>query len=256
MRAASDPLPPPQLPWGGNKRRDKWRRWWWQRRCNRGAKRTCHRSRNPRPACSDRDPRPRRCTPAPWSSLKAEVGEQAGIEMNGEQVPRSVKSLCYCALSSAARQHGSPDDAGHFPCHAKCVKVGHIRSETPRREAVKLGGARISPLRRPQCAHLSAVAPERAERADACGFHKRPRVRTGLCTGLERWGVTNQSTFLFMHYRRSRSKNQSVWRRAKHEYLKTRVVMVTLVLQKTASDRCSVFQSTTPHYDVKIVHIT
>lgn len=28
----------------------------------------------------------------------------------------SVKSLCYCVLNSAARQHGSPpDNAGHFP---------------------------------------------------------------------------------------------------------------------------------------------
>lgn len=49
--------------------------WWW---CWGWRNLTCHRSRNLRPACSDRDPQPRRCTPAPWSSLKGGVGEEPG----------------------------------------------------------------------------------------------------------------------------------------------------------------------------------
>lgn len=95
------------------------------------AKPTCHRSRNQRPACSDRDPQPRRCTPAPWSSLQSKVGEEPGLENDWIHVPSSLflflfKSLCYCALNSAARQRSSPDNARHFPCHAKCVKVCHV----------------------------------------------------------------------------------------------------------------------------------
>ena len=48
------------------------------------------------------------------------------------------------------------------------------------------GAVRISVLRRPRCAHLSASALERAERGDACGFstqaahaHRAPRWEGG-----------------------------------------------------------------------------
>lgn len=155
-----------------------WSGWWCgqQRYCALWAKPTCHRSRNLRPACSDRDPQPRRCTPAPWSSLKTQVGEGTGIEMTGIR-SRSLKSLCSCARNSAARQHSSPDNVGHFPWHAKCGKVCHIPSNPLCLETgqgcyhrVWLAAVRISVLRCPRCAHLSALAQERAELGDACGF--------------------------------------------------------------------------------------
>lgn len=43
------------------------------------------------------------------------------------------------------------------------------RRRSCRRVPVR-GAVRISVLRRPGCAHLSASALERAERGDACGF--------------------------------------------------------------------------------------
>lgn len=97
---------------------------------------TCHRSRNLRPACSDTEPRPRRCTPAPWSSLTAKVGIQ--IHRNQDPLPPSpppfsLPSLCYCAPSSAARQHGSRISDERPPPHAKCVKVGHFLPKAPQR---------------------------------------------------------------------------------------------------------------------------
>lgn len=92
-----------------------------------------------------------------------------------------------------------------------------------------LGGVRISPPRCAQCAHLSAVALERAERGDACGFHGGCACALGPALDRKRWSVTSKSLCLFVRYRRTRIRIGRV-KEVKHEYLKANVVMVTFAL--------------------------
>lgn len=177
--------------------------WCWQQRyCALWAKPTCHRSRNLSPACSDIDPQPRRCTPAPWSSLKNPSGRRNWDRNNWNQVPLSLKSLCYCARNSAARKHSSPDDAGHFPWHAKCVKVCHIPSN-PLYSQTGQGcrEVKLSPGPTRSSAHFcAAVSSVCASLCLGTGesragrrmwFSGKLSMRTRLCTGGKRLGISN-----------------------------------------------------------------
>lgn len=65
-----------------------------------GEKRTCRRSRNPRPACSDKDPQPRRCTPAPGSCLKAAEREETEQKWLGLGSPPLLSTVFLCSLFS------------------------------------------------------------------------------------------------------------------------------------------------------------
>lgn len=94
---------------------------------------------------------------------------------------RRFCQLCCCCsqFSRSAAQLSRRRTAFPMTCQVCQSWPYSLRATVPRegcglpreRSGRRLGALRIRVPRWPPCAHLSALAPERAERGDACGFH-------------------------------------------------------------------------------------
>lgn len=142
---------------------------------------TCRRSRNRRPACSDKEPRQQRCTPAPRSSLPQESEDYPGIQPGSTPLPQVwVLPQLWLFKFSTARH----TTRGHSRDMRSEPKFAIF--DSPRSSEVR------GMKRHPRSARLSVQARRERRGETRAVFPQRRRMRSGP-RRLKRRRVWNQT---------------------------------------------------------------